>query len=64
MPLQLMQTFQLADPQFDKPGPIQVLLSNEVFLKLLGTNKINIQNLILQETVFGYVASGSKSMPQ
>ncbi|KFM72413.1 hypothetical protein X975_11948, partial [Stegodyphus mimosarum] len=62
--LKQLQSIGLANPEFYKPGPIHVLLSNEVFFDLLGTNRINKQDLILQQSVFGYIVSGSVRMPQ
>ena len=49
---------KLADPEFERPGKIDVLLGNEVFFELLGQDKQLINDLTVYETVFGYVVSG------
>ncbi|XP_055929674.1 uncharacterized protein LOC129960329 [Argiope bruennichi] len=51
----------LADPSFNIPGKIDLLLGAEVFYELLRPGQFRDLNssLLLQNTVFGYVASGS-----
>ncbi|KFM77752.1 hypothetical protein X975_01402, partial [Stegodyphus mimosarum] len=51
----------LADLSFNIPGKIDMLLGAEIFYELLRPGQIYAQNskLLLQNTVFGYVASGS-----
>lgn len=50
--------------KFDKPDPIHVLLPNEAFFELLGTNKISVTKFYCSRKSFDYVASGSSSMSQ
>ncbi|KAF2887690.1 hypothetical protein ILUMI_18483 [Ignelater luminosus] len=51
----------LSDTSFNKPGNIDVLLGANVFFQILlrGTIKLGTNNLVLQNTLFGFVASGS-----
>ena len=51
---------QLADPNYNQPGTIDLLLGANVFFQCLLPNSIKLgkNNLILQNTLFGYVASG------
>ncbi|XP_055924679.1 uncharacterized protein LOC129956763 [Argiope bruennichi] len=51
----------LADPCFNIPGKIDLLLETEVFYELLRPGQFRDLNLslLLQNTVFGYVRSGS-----
>jgi hypothetical protein len=53
----------LADPEFHKPGRIQLLLGAELFFDFLRTDKIRLDDnkLLLQESCFGYLVSGSTS---
>ncbi|XP_062713695.1 uncharacterized protein LOC134290550 [Aedes albopictus] len=50
----------LADPKFHEPGPIDLLLGMELYYDLLleGFTKLGPEKPILQNTVFGWVASG------
>ncbi|GFX85961.1 DUF1758 domain-containing protein [Trichonephila clavipes] len=52
---------QLADPSFDVPDKMDLLLGAEVFYELLRPGQIHAENsqLLLQNTVFGYVVSGN-----
>lgn len=52
---------QLADQSFNIPGNIDMLLGAEIFYELLRPGQIYAMGsqLLLQNTVFGYVASGS-----
>lgn len=58
---QFTDKFQLADPNFNKPAAIDVLLGAECFYELLKTGQVRVpnSNLILQNSVFGYIVSGS-----
>ncbi|KAF2887496.1 hypothetical protein ILUMI_18677, partial [Ignelater luminosus] len=49
----------LSDTSFNKPGNIDVLLGANVFFQILltGTIKLGTNNLVLQNTLFGFVAS-------
>ncbi|GFX77636.1 uncharacterized protein TNCV_4223951 [Trichonephila clavipes] len=57
------ENINLADDSFYVPGLIDCLLGAEIFYELLrsGRNRSENYNLILQSTVFGFVASGSNS---
>ncbi|XP_055615770.1 uncharacterized protein LOC129761939 [Toxorhynchites rutilus septentrionalis] len=50
----------LADPKFYAPGPIDLLLGMELYFDLLleGLIKLGPEKPVLQNTVFGWVASG------
>ncbi|XP_055645124.1 uncharacterized protein LOC129780980 [Toxorhynchites rutilus septentrionalis] len=50
----------LADPMFYAPGPIDLLLGMELYFDLLleGLIKLGPEKPVLQNTVFGWVASG------
>ncbi|GFY04804.1 uncharacterized protein TNCV_3952131 [Trichonephila clavipes] len=52
---------ELADDRFNIPDKIDMLLGAEIFFELLRPEKFKIKNsdLILQNTVFGYVVSGN-----
>ncbi|XP_055633586.1 uncharacterized protein LOC129773936 [Toxorhynchites rutilus septentrionalis] len=56
----------LADPNFDQPGPIDLLLGMELYFELLleGIIKLGPEKPILQNTVFGWVASGRIGLRQ
>ena len=56
-----LNNIKLADTGFNTPGPIDVLLGAEIFYELLIPGQIYPSNtkLILQNTVFGFVVSGS-----
>ena len=47
----------LSDNNFNKSGPIDILLSSNIFFQILLFEKVNIDKLILQNTLFGYVDS-------
>ncbi|GFW13492.1 DUF1758 domain-containing protein [Trichonephila clavipes] len=57
------ENINLADDSFYVPGPIDYLLGAEIFYELLRSGQIRSENsnLIFQNTVFGFVASGSNS---
>ncbi|GFV42478.1 DUF1758 domain-containing protein [Trichonephila clavipes] len=52
---------KLADENFNIPGNIDLLLGAEIFYEILLPGQTNLLNtkLIFQNTVFGYIASGS-----
>ena len=52
---------ELADEKFNIPGKIDMLLGAEIFYELLRPEKIKVKNsqLLLQNTVFGFVVSGN-----
>lgn len=55
------QNLVYANPQFHRPSRIQMLLGAEVFFKLLGSEQIKLNNdsIILQNTAFGFIVTGS-----
>ncbi|GFY11148.1 uncharacterized protein TNCV_4471341 [Trichonephila clavipes] len=57
------ENINLANDSFYVPGPIDCLLGAEMFYELLRSGQIRSENsnLIFQNTVFGFVASGSNS---
>ncbi|GBN29372.1 hypothetical protein AVEN_57692-1, partial [Araneus ventricosus] len=51
---------KLADPNFYSPAKVDLLIGAELFFSILKGNRLFINNsLILQETVFGHVLSGT-----
>ncbi|MFK7051074.1 hypothetical protein V3Q77_14440, partial [Flavobacterium davisii] len=51
--------FSLADPTYNKPGPIDILLGADVFGALLLQDKIfNFNGLTALSTIFGYIVCG------
>lgn len=57
----LNKNIKFADPEFFRPARIDALLGVELFFDMLRSGKLYIENsrLILQETAFGYIVSGS-----
>ncbi|GFV11147.1 integrase catalytic domain-containing protein [Trichonephila clavipes] len=57
------ENINLANDSFYVPGPIDCLLGAEIFYELLRSGQIRSENSnrIFQNTVFGFVASGSNS---
>ncbi|GBN40834.1 hypothetical protein AVEN_204091-1 [Araneus ventricosus] len=57
---------KLADPYFYRPGKIDVLLRAEVFYQLLRFGQVEMPNseLKFQNSVFGFIATGSTSNSQ
>ncbi|GFS71774.1 uncharacterized protein NPIL_267621 [Nephila pilipes] len=53
--------FKLADVSFNKPGEVDILLGAQIFYELLRTGQIRFPDseITFQNTVFGYVATGS-----
>ncbi|GFS97984.1 integrase catalytic domain-containing protein [Trichonephila clavipes] len=60
--LDMPNEIKLADYKFNIPGKIDVLLGAEIFYELLRPGQIYCgdSRLLLQNTVFGYVVSGSE----
>ncbi|GBM61083.1 hypothetical protein AVEN_191772-1 [Araneus ventricosus] len=51
---------KLADPNFFSPAQVDLLIGAELFFSILKGNRLCINNsLLLQETVFGHVLSGT-----
>ncbi|GFQ67923.1 DUF1758 domain-containing protein [Trichonephila clavata] len=61
--IKIPEYIKLSDENFYSPGRIDLLLSNQIFFEILNHGKIKLTEgkLILQDTVFGYVASGVMS---
>ncbi|XP_035222985.1 uncharacterized protein LOC118195771 [Stegodyphus dumicola] len=59
--IEISQGVTLADPDFHKPGKIQLLLGSEIFFDLIRSGQIYVPNtnLVLQNSAFGYLVSGS-----
>ncbi|XP_072375734.1 uncharacterized protein [Diabrotica undecimpunctata] len=55
---------QLSDDTFNQSGEISLLLGADVVFKILLAEKINCQELILQNTLLGFIVSGSVSTNQ
>lgn len=54
---------ELADPQFNEKGSIDILLGSDVFWEILGNKKISLDcGLILHDTRLGYVMAGNLSV--
>lgn len=58
--IKIPDSINLSDKNFNLPGKIEMLIGNEFFFEILKCEKIKLAegNLILQNTVFGYTASG------
>ncbi|XP_066157588.1 uncharacterized protein [Euwallacea fornicatus] len=63
--LNIPSNITLADPEFSKPGPIDLLIGSELFYGLLCVGQISLgpHNPILQKTRFGWIVSGSMANP-
>ncbi|GFX85125.1 DUF1758 domain-containing protein [Trichonephila clavipes] len=61
--IKIPKYINLSDENFCSPGRIDLLLSNHIFFEILNSGKLKLADgkLILQDTVFGYVASGVMS---
>lgn len=61
--LKIPHNIRLADPAFNKPGPIQLLIGADLFWHVLSIGQINLNKnkLILQKTLFGWIISGKVS---
>ncbi|GBN94370.1 hypothetical protein AVEN_227081-1 [Araneus ventricosus] len=58
--LNIPKRSELADPNFDKPGKIDMLIGVELFYKIIKDGKIHSSSKFLfQNSVFGYIASGT-----
>ena len=58
--LKIPSNVLLADPNFDVPGKIDILLGNKIFGKLMRDGKLNLPSgITLLNTMFGWVFSGS-----
>ncbi|GFW36016.1 integrase catalytic domain-containing protein [Trichonephila clavipes] len=61
--IKIPEYIKLSDENFYSPRRIDLLLSNQIFFEILNSGKLKLADgkLILQDTVFGYVASGVMS---
>lgn len=59
--LDIPSHLKLADPEFDKPGRIDLLLGAEIFYSLLCIGQVNLgkDQLVLQKTRLGWIMTGS-----
>ncbi|GBN07343.1 hypothetical protein AVEN_96605-1 [Araneus ventricosus] len=63
--VQIPESVKLADPNFNVPGKIDILIGAEYFYDIIKPGKLNAKNasLTLQDSVFGYILGGSISSP-
>ncbi|GFT67312.1 integrase catalytic domain-containing protein [Trichonephila clavipes] len=59
--IKLPQNITYADAEFNIPKPIDILLGGEIFYELLKSKqmKLHENSIILQDSVFGYIVTGS-----
>ncbi|XP_054711310.1 uncharacterized protein LOC129220901 [Uloborus diversus] len=57
--LEIPKDIELADSNFGKSARIDVLIGAELFFEILKFEKQKVSSLIFQNTVFGYIVSGS-----
>ncbi|GFV90154.1 DUF1758 domain-containing protein [Trichonephila clavipes] len=62
--LNIPASFELADSNFHMPGQIDILIGSELFFEILNPEQYYLQegNVILQNTKFGYLVTGT--LPQ
>lgn len=54
----------LADPLFDKPGPIDILIGANVFYNILFNQRVKLRNgLVAQSTSLGWIIAGGGNVP-
>lgn len=58
--LTIPETIQLADPNFNKPGPVDILIGAELFWHLICRDQICVEKTkpIFQKTKLGWIVSG------
>ncbi|CAB0034939.1 unnamed protein product [Trichogramma brassicae] len=64
---QIPQSMQLADPRFDRPSGVDMVVGARQFYRLLASYKrikINRDRLVLQESVLGWIVMGAAPGPQ
>ncbi|XP_032569851.1 uncharacterized protein LOC116800206 [Drosophila sechellia] len=54
------KNFRLADPDFNKPGRIDLIIGADVYTHILQNGVIKIDGLLGQKTDFGWIVSGCK----
>ena len=55
---------QLADPTFNVPGKIDILLGADVQEKVVLENRIKDKGVVIHETLFGWIVSGRVQKPE
>lgn len=65
--LNIPANLQLADPEFNKPGPVQILLGAGTSLSVLSIGHISLSSesepyLILHKTLFGWIVGGNRTL--
>lgn len=54
----------LADPSFDQPGPIDILIGANVFYNILSNQRLKLHNgLVAQSTSLGWIIAGGGNVP-
>ncbi|XP_029053837.1 uncharacterized protein LOC114881266 [Osmia bicornis bicornis] len=65
--LKIPKNIVLADPQYDRPGPIDMLIGGELFWQLLSVGQIKLlgeqRAVVLQKTRLGWVMAGPMAVP-
>lgn len=58
--ISLVRTLQLADPKYGQPGHIDILLSADIYAKIMldGLNRGSTGSPIAQQTTFGWILCG------
>ena len=56
----ILKTLELADPQFNVPAPVDLIIGGEIFAELLSNGQLQMGKGLpsLQLTVFGWVVMG------
>ncbi|XP_008208137.1 uncharacterized protein LOC103316417 [Nasonia vitripennis] len=57
--ISFIQGLELADPEFNVPRGIEVILGANVYARVLLSNAINRKRFLAQRTVFGWVLTGA-----
>ncbi|XP_065088590.1 uncharacterized protein LOC135710068 [Ochlerotatus camptorhynchus] len=54
----------LADPAFNQPGPIDIILGSDVFLAILQSGQVKDKcgTSVAQNTIFGWIVSGNQAI--
>ena len=60
---QLRHNLPLADPHFNLPGKIDILLGSDVIEEVMYDNRIKDNGLSIRDSMFGWVASGPVHKP-
>lgn len=64
--LNIPDNIEISDPEYNKPGKIDMLLGSGVFFSLLSSGKIELNKygLILQQTKLGWILAGPLQIPE